>query len=71
MEQAMRTMLVVFAASLALTGCAKDSAGRATSAAATPQGQACMSQMNQERSRGRSAPNWNLYDYCMRQHQGS
>ncbi|MDB5805919.1 MAG: hypothetical protein JWN73_3241 [Betaproteobacteria bacterium] len=67
----MRTLFVVLAASLALTGCAKDSTGRNTSAAATPRGQACMSQMNQDRSRGRSAPNWNLYDYCMRHSEGS
>jgi len=66
----MRTLLVALVTSLALAGCAKDAAGRNTSAAATPRGQACMSQMNQDRSRGRSAPNWNLYDYCMRQHQG-
>ena len=66
----MRTPLVLLAVILTLAGCAKDSQGRDTSAAATPQGRACMSQVNQDRSRGRSAPNWNLYDYCMRQHQG-
>jgi len=66
----MRTLLVFLLAGLITAGCAKDSAGRDTSAAATPQGQACMNQMNQERSRGRSAPNWNLYDYCVRRHAG-
>lgn len=66
----MRTLLLILAASLTLAGCAKDSAGRDTSAAATPRGQACASQMNQDRSRGRSAPNWNLYDYCMRHPEG-
>jgi hypothetical protein len=57
-------------ACLLSSGCAKNSAGRPTSAAATPAGQICANQMNQDRSRGRSAPNWNLYDWCMRQHAG-
>jgi len=66
----MRTLLVLLVTSVILAGCAKDSAGRDASAAATPRGQTCMNLVNQERSRGRSAPNWNLYDYCMRQHPG-
>jgi len=39
-----------------------------TAAAAERDRLQCESQMYSERqSKGRSAPNWNLYEYCMRQ----
>lgn len=63
----MKIACLLLAATFALAGCA---GGPVRSAAATPAGQFCMNQVNQERLRGRSAPNWNLYDFCMREHGG-
>ena len=56
---------------LACAGCATP--GPLSKAGATPQvaerdRQQCEGQMYADRqSRGRSAPNWNLYEYCMKQ----
>jgi len=67
----MQKLWVLLSLCLTLAGCATDSAGRSTAANATPARYACTNQMYLDRaSRGRSAPNWNLYDYCMKQHPG-
>ena len=50
------------------TGRAPASAGAPAGATASERQQFCRNQMYGERTaRGRSAPNWNLYEHCMRQ----
>jgi outer membrane biogenesis lipoprotein LolB len=63
-----RTLLAPCLASLLLAGCAGDAPRAPTASSAGERQQFCRNQMYGERTaRGRSAPNWNLYEQCMRQ----
>lgn len=61
--------ILIIAAVLTLTGCT--TAGRSESMTADQLHQHCAARMYGARlGTGRSAPNWHLYDYCMKSGQG-
>lgn len=73
MQELARTVLrqgaAILVATLALAGCATETAAPAPLGAGEAH-RYCADQMYARRvGHARGAPSWNVYDYCMKQHQ--